>query len=48
MIGGRGEIVLDSALLTLIVIIVSLIAFALAAMRYGVDSRHTDDRPNWW
>lgn len=39
---------MDSSLLTLLIVLVSLVAFDLLSLRFGADSRHRDRRPNWW
>ena len=40
---------MDASLLWLVLILVALIAFDLASLRFGRDSRHTGaDRRDWW
>ena len=40
---------MDTALLTLLVVLAALVVLDVAALRFGADSRHTgDDRPDWW
>lgn len=35
------------SLITLVTIVAAYLAFAAAALRWGVDSRRDDGRPNW-
>ena len=40
---------MDGTLLTLFLLLAALVLLDVAALRHGVDSRHTgDDRPDWW
>lgn len=39
---------MDSPALILGIAVLALIIFDILALRFGVDSRPRDGRPNWW
>jgi hypothetical protein len=39
---------MDASILVIVLAVLGLIAIDLLALRYGVDSRPRDNRPNWW
>jgi hypothetical protein len=39
---------MDASILVIVLAIVGLIVLDLLALRFGVDSRPRDHRPNWW
>ena len=44
-----GVPTVDGTVLTILLLLAALVLLDLAALRYGVNSRHSgDDRRDWW